>query len=444
MSFVIYIFYINLSFIYSYIEGLGGNWEAIKLENGNFLIVSRNGLYTLDPTFKILNYTNEMIIYDNYATTIKQFTKEDGSYILIISFINDYILNSEGNLLYIIRNDYLLYHKYLYSVIPYNHSGDVFNYYIIYFNSDQMILNKNSYYSNNKTLERKDFNFNNINELYVDSITCQLMTYSNENVISCFFLTEIDNEYFINCTVFKAEENFEIIKTSELKIESIFNFLGYLKSEVMSTDDRQKVLIVFLNNYGGRLCYAGYDININNFTYGYLGVDTFQTTFGRSSHIDISYFKETEEFIISFFYKDISYNSTEYYNVYLIYSIDKNFEYSFFGILSNFILGNSFCQNTPFIISEAQSFIYLHRIFFSSAAQKYCIILNLNSPEIISLFIINKEIKIINPTELKSSDSPPKFICENYTNDYLKLSENNFLEKCTTEIDYIISNFTCN
>ena len=167
----------------------------------------------------------------------------------------------------------------------------------------------------------------------------------------------------------------------------------------------KKVLIVFLNYYGDCLCYAWYDININNFTYGYLVMDGFPKTLRNSFYNDISYFKETEEFIISPFYEDISYNSTKYHNVYLIYSIDKNFEYSFFGILSNFILGNSFCQNTPFIISEPQYSYYLHRIFFSSAAQKYCIILNLNSPEIISLFIINKEIKIINPTELKSSDS---------------------------------------
>ena len=133
MSFVIYIFYINLSFIYSYIEGLGENWEAMKLENGNFLFFSENGLYTLDPTFQILNYTDE-VIYKYYFTTIKQFTKEDGSYILIISGIDKYILNSEGNLLYIII-DYSSYTKWEYSVIPYNHSGDVFNYYIIHFNS---------------------------------------------------------------------------------------------------------------------------------------------------------------------------------------------------------------------------------------------------------------------------------------------------------------------
>lgn len=140
MSFVIYFFYINLTFIYTYIEGLEGNWEAIKLENGNFLIFSENGLYTLDPTFQILNYTDEVKIISNFYTTIKQFTKEDGSYILIKSLINVYILNSEGNLLYII-NDYIIWNKWIYSVIPYNHSRDVFNYYIINFANNQMILN---------------------------------------------------------------------------------------------------------------------------------------------------------------------------------------------------------------------------------------------------------------------------------------------------------------
>jgi hypothetical protein len=73
------------------------------------------------------------------------------------------------------------------------------------------------------------------------------------------------------------------------------------------------------------------------------------------------------------------------------------------------------------------------------------------------LFIINKEIKIVNPTELKSSDSPPEFICENYSinnntnctnnlsdiNEFKILSENNYIEKCTNELNYIRSNFSC-
>jgi len=377
-------------------------------------------------------------------STIKQFTTEEESYILIISYSNHSILNSEGNLLYTIDNN-RVYYKFASSVIPYKYSKDVFYYYIISFDdTDQMILSKYSYYSTNKTLQKNNFNFKNIYELVDNSITCQLMKYSNENVISCFFPTIIDNETFINCTVFQAEENFEIIKTSKLKIEGILS--RSLKSEVMSNDDRQKVLIIFFKDKTSPLSYVGYDININNFTYRNLIQEELQLYYGTNADLynDISYFKETEEFIISFYRKKTIFNGTEYHNVNLIYSIDKNFEYSFLGILGDFMLGESFCKIKPFTITEIQSNYFSNKIFFSSVAQKYCIILNLNSPVIISLFIINKEIKINNPTELKSADSQSKFICENYKDDYLYLLENNFIEKCTNEIDYIISNFTCN
>ena len=73
------------------------------------------------------------------------------------------------------------------------------------------------------------------------------------------------------------------------------------------------------------------------------------------------------------------------------------------------------------------------------------------------MFIINKEINIINPTELKSSNPPIEYICENYSifndtnctnnvsliDDFKRLSERNYIEKCTSEINYIKSNFTC-
>ena len=73
------------------------------------------------------------------------------------------------------------------------------------------------------------------------------------------------------------------------------------------------------------------------------------------------------------------------------------------------------------------------------------------------MFIINKEIKIVNPTELKSSDSPPEFTRENYSiynntncsnnlpniNEFKLLSEMNYIEKCTIELDFIRSKFPC-
>ena len=445
MNFAMYIFYIIINLIYSYITA-DYDLDAIQLKNGSFLVISESGLYTLDQTFQILYYNEEMYLdeLDSFNTEIKQFPNEDKSSIFIAIMPNDYIINSDGKIFHTNIVDVDL-EKYTYSLIPFNHLKDVF-YYIKITTTDnnEIKLTNYSYNSTDKTLKSEDFYFNYTYGNMFNCITCQLIKYSNKSVISCFFPISINNENFINCAVFNSEKNFEVIQTSQLKIESIS---CPIESEVMTTD-RQKVLIVFLTEEEKSLFYAGYDIYINNFTYGYLIKNTSINDF------HISYFKETEEFIVSYSFKNILNTQSEY--CYSIYSFDKNFNYEFLGIVGDKLLGNSCCK-----INLGLDFFYSYRvsqlIFFSSVAQKYCFISKLYSQEIISLFIINKEIKIVNPTELKSSDSPPEFICENYSinnntnctnnlsdiNEFKILSENNFIEKCTNELNYIRSNFSC-
>ena len=381
MDFAIYIFYIIINLIYSYIT-VGYYWDAIQLENGSFVVFSQSGLYTLDPTFQILNnYYKEEYMYDLGLNTeeIKQFTKEDESYILIKADLFVCILNSDGNLFRIYTDYYHNLEKWTYSLIPFNHLRDVFYYYIITSNNNKIRFTTNSYNSTNNTLESKDFYFNNTYGSMSSYITCQLMKYSNESVISCFFSISINNEAFINCTVFNPEKNFEVIQTSQLKIESIDSII---KSEVMTTDDRQKVLIVFYSYDQKSLFYAGYDIYINNFTYGYLNKNNTYIIENRNFHI--SYFKETEEFIVSYFYYNIL-NTQNYYS-YSIYSFDKNFNYHFLGVLGDKLLGNSCCKINLSLDFDYTN-IFSQFIFFSSVAQKYCLISNLNSP-IISLIIL--------------------------------------------------------
>jgi hypothetical protein len=253
------------------------------------------------------------------TTTIKQFKREDGNNILIITGNKHYILNSNGNFLYEeVEKDWNIYNKLESSVIPYSHLRDVFSYYIIKIGKSVINLYKYSYNSTKNTGESIYFKLVNSSEINSSYITCQLMNYLKESVISCFFTTIINDENFINCIVFKAEENFTIIKTSQLKIKE--SFLEALKSDVMSTDDRQKVVIIFYIQGNSFLFYAGYDINDNNFTYGNL-IHKIEY-YGIIFNCDISYFKETEEFIVSIFigpYED-------YFNAYFIYSINKNFE----------------------------------------------------------------------------------------------------------------------
>ena len=451
MNFIIYIFYINITLIYSYLTSAHYH-DSIKLDNGNFIIFTCNGQFTLDPAFKILyNHTNSVTGNGNFYDRVNQFSKEEGGYILYITNTNHYILNSYGNLLTsqsISRSSY----NNLYSVIPYNYLGGELNYYTIYINNNYIVFMKYSYNITNKNFHYLSGGSYIINEYTSNLITCQLMKYSNEKVISCFFLTKLNSEYFINCTVFKLEDNFEVFRSSQIKIEA--SSFYRLESEVLLDKERQKTLVMLYITYNNKNClfYGGYDIHNNNFTsYGYLIEDYCNLYYEYNYDFGISYFKETEEFIVSAL-SECTFNNISQ-NSYLIYSFDNNFEYSFFGKLSDLVLGDTYCNNEAFTIYK-NSF---HSILFSSDTQKYCIILNVNDSNIISFFVINKDIHIINPIELKSSDSPIEYICEKYSifndihctnnvsliDDFKRLSENNYLEKCTSEINYITSNFTC-
>ena len=451
MNFIKYIFYINFTLIYSHLTNAHYH-VSVKLDNGNFIIFTCNGQYTLDKTFKnVYNHTTSVTGNGNYYDRVKQFSKEEEGYILYITNYNHYILNSYGNSFASSSISKDLY-NYYYSVVPYDHSKNCLSYYIIFFNNNQIQFTRYLYNITKNNFQSYLYNSNNINGKTNNLITCQLMKYSNEKTISCFFLTYLGGEYFLNCSVFESERNFNISRTSQIKVNS--SSFYRIESEVITNNEREKALIVLYIQYNQKYClfYAGYDININNFTsHGYLIENNCNIFYETNTFVGISYFKETEEFIVSAL-SQCTFNNTSQYG-YLIYSFDNNFEYSFMGILSHLVLGDTCCKNEPFNL-YTNSF---HSIFFSSVAQKYCIILNLNTSNIISMFIINKEINIINPTELKSSKSPPEFICENYsiynntncTNNlslvnYFKRLERNYLEKCTSEINYITSNFTCN
>ncbi len=184
------LFLISISFIkliLSYLDKAHLH-TAIKLDNGNFIIFTGNGQYTMDQAFKILyNRTTNVTGQLNYYDRAKQFSKEEEGYILYITNLNHYILNSYGNLLFSTSISNALY-NYDYSVIPYNYLKDELNYYIIYFyNSSQIIFKKYSYNSTDENFQNEDFYSNNVYGHENNFISCQLMKYSNEKFISCFF-----------------------------------------------------------------------------------------------------------------------------------------------------------------------------------------------------------------------------------------------------------------
>ena len=158
-------------------------------------------------------------------------------------------------------------------------------------------------------------------------------------------MTYLNNEYFLNCTIFKSEEDFKAILTSQIKIKA--SSIYRLGSEILSSNERKKALIVLSIKYNQKYClfYTGYDIHINNLTYGYL-IENHCTLYSVNNYyFSISYFKETEDFIISAL-NQCTFNNTSQLS-YIIYSFDKNFEYYFFEIINDLILGDTCCKREP-------------------------------------------------------------------------------------------------
>ena len=436
-----FIFLFSIRKSYSYI--LDHNHITTRLNNGNFLIFTCNGKYTLSPAFIYYNQTTD-ISYNNYRENLAHFSEEDGGYILFISDQDHHFISPYGRLLkkysFSLPSSYQYYD--FFSVIPYSHINDYYYYYIIYKSSNTYFyFRKYSYcLQNNSIIETSYKGYSTDNSF--DYITCQLMKYLSNNVIACFFTIPMGNNYYINCTVFDSENNLEIIKTNRTTTSGIISF-NNIKSAVMTIDGRQKALVCGALN-GTKLFCAGYDITTNTFSETIINsINNYNIDTG---YLSVSYFRETEEFLVSF----LNTYSSNY--IYSIYSFDSEFNYSYFGSLGDLILGNSCCNCKPFTISSSS--YNLQSILFSSLTQKYCFVGNINNVRTITIFYINKEIDIKNPYEIKPSYPLQNFLCENYSiynnnnNCSVNLNLNNtsikYLEKCTTEFEYIKSRCSCN
>ena len=99
MLFII-LFFITESYSYISVH----NHITTRLNNGNFLVISSDGIYTLDPAFNLYNKTNE-IINTHQKEDLVHFSEEDGGYILFISGRNHYVFSPYGEL--VIGNSFL-------------------------------------------------------------------------------------------------------------------------------------------------------------------------------------------------------------------------------------------------------------------------------------------------------------------------------------------------
>ena len=252
---------------YSFIISNAHNHGVVKLENGNFLILTCNGKYILDSTFNnSYNYTLDVSGSAPFDDNLAIFSQENGRYIIYIQNSFHYFLSPNGLYINSLSKAKLNSKTYnYYTIVPFNHLKDEYYYYFIYFyTTNHIIFEKYSYNLTSKKYINSNSYYSAIivNNIY-SYITCQVMNYLKNRVISCFFISSSSNEYYINYTVFYSD-NFTIIQSNKTRTNGIKS-IYHIKSEIMSLEGRQKVLVCLLISLNNTniiyLYYAGYDIN---------------------------------------------------------------------------------------------------------------------------------------------------------------------------------------
>ena len=351
------------------------NYLTIRLNNGNFLVISDNGLFIFDPTFTNSTKINGVNYTDDISFNLAHFSEEDGGYILFITEKYNYVLFPNGTLFNAISSHFFYEFLYFdqYSVIPYIHYNDSYYYFVLFLNDydndyNYYYITKYEFFISNKTIQYIPEFLYYTDYCYNLAISCQLMKFNDINAITCFFLAEedlFDDYNYINVKVFDPENYFTIIQSSNSTILNSSDII-FFKSAIMTVNKRQKALLCspIILNSSLYLFSIGYDIS-SNFLYEkyILCPNNCKTNNVIFFDFTLSYFRETEEFITSILCNLPS-------NIYLLYSFDNNFNYSFLGSISNYIIdySNSYCYNFP---TESNIF---HHILFSSLAQKYFVL----------------------------------------------------------------------
>ena len=287
-----------------------------RLNNGNHLLICSTDIYFLDSNYEnIINKTNTETCEDSCVISIaySQFLKEDNSYVVIFKNGINYIFSEDGMLLSNISIPYYTTGK-IYSLVAYGHLNKNYYYALIFTNSSYIIFDNYEFssISNIITFQNSSFYNNPNNSIINIEISCQLMNYSNKNVITCFYG---DREYFFSVN-FDPFNNFKnILNLSTLDIyyyyypEEYFS-KGNTKSDIM-TDYRNKAICCIIIDLF-YIC-IGYDINKSELTQNNYHVPSYN--YGSSLIFMIKYFPETNEFLAGCF-GDFNKNRNFYYTRY--------------------------------------------------------------------------------------------------------------------------------
>ena len=450
LLFIFLCFCINSCF--SYISGIK-HYTSTKLENGNIFLITNKGILIYDETLINLLCKNDLQINNNnmnnynvhYYSSIKQFSEEDGGYILLNTYTNFYIISLDGNNILNKIDNFNNIGNPFQSIIPYDYSNNSYYFYYIYNNKQYIYFEQYTYNSHSNEITSSNITNEYFSELcsnHNNFVSCQKIKYKNEKSIICFISSHYNSNIFM-----KIYDS----KTFSEKGSSTLWFIGS-ENIIYSAKGiiKEKEMILMITR---ELKWAGYHILENSYK-SYQGNITLINGCNLASYIKISYINETEEFILYF---AGSCNIEGYQNNFIfIYTFDENFNCSFFGTVRPFNLWDSdYCCN-PFNSYNNTNWLSSYYIFFSSFIQRYVIIGSTEYTNDTLTFILNKDIKIINYQEkIFKLHSPPEFVCEDYKNinknctPNLSLNESliknfSFIEKCSFENKIIESSCPTN
>ena len=414
-------------------------FSSVKLVNENFMIITNNGIFVYDETLKFLENKYEFEVkYNAYNYLFSKFPEEEGG---------EYLLYAKNGFSFFSPlNGELIFQKNLFfnppiscstSILPYKKINDTFHVYLIdsfgkIIKIQEFIISPTEYEKHSITSE----SFSDFCVEHNNFVSCQLIDYKQKDCVICFMSSHADSMIYFR--IYNFEEESPVIERGNLWENSNYEIntaKGIIGGE-------QKILMATRS-----LDYVGFDIF--NETYEmHRGKISLINGCSVESYLNITYFNETEEFILSF----QSICDSKHYV--LLYSLNENFTATYLGAIRPFSLGDSYECCDPFDSdnSGSNSFDWLsYSILFSRATEKYLIIGNIQYENSIHFFYLNLDINIINPDERLGLYSLPYFICENYNkmndsncNSTNVLNEINnvnlkLINKCSNYITSIVS-----
>ena len=343
---------------------IGNNPYVKKLRSGHYMIVSSTNITFYDDTFDTIinsiNFEQPIFSYElNYSftsgrnqreftnilsTTVEQFTKEDGNYIVALVNKTIYIFDKfERLILNKFVADYIDFSSpKSFSIITYGHFENNYYFYILYTSGKNINYTRINYIRNLNEIDIQEVkSFSMEDKTLSQYSSCGLMNYNGLKVINCFYGNS-DNS---SSSKFEVDENYQLKITNEEHLGKKRFFGGSRFYMKVIPDDNKKAFCYIYG--GGNYKYFIFDISTNDIV-------------GSAHHFSKKEMAQKSVFFIDYFYetKEILIGAINIENnIYITRFNTKNQSHDLLSYNGDYIKCNETRIN--FILSPNESNYYL-------------------------------------------------------------------------------------